>query len=361
MKMLCIACLSILLQGAVFGAFGSLALRGRLVRLDAVKAGIVGFLLYFSAFELVAVPMILLKCSLTLLMWVWTAVCAVVVVLAVRFCSKQWLELARELPGRLREHGAAGAAALAVVAVQCCIVARYQDTTVDATYYIGMVTTAIFTDTMERYSPLSGVGMSSFHIRYVFSAMPMNSAVWAKLLHIHALIEAKVVIPVLHVVCANLILYRLGRRMFAGADPDHAAGEKRRADVMVCFVWLLQMFCYTIYTSADFYLTRSYEGKAILGSVSIPIVLIAALRLWDDPQDRQVWPLLFLNSLSALCFTGSSIILPAALVCALVPVLVIRRQYPPHLIRKLGVCVLPQAAYLAVYLLVTQGVLTLHT
>ncbi len=69
----------------------------------------------------------------------------------------------------------------------------------------------------------------------------------------------------MNVVTANLIIYQIGKRLFDG--------NRKKADLMLVFVCVLQLFCGMIYSSGTFFFTRSYEGKAILANIAIPAVL----------------------------------------------------------------------------------------
>ena len=65
----------------------------------------------------------------------------------------------------------------------------------------------------------------------------------------------------MNVVTANLIIYQIGKRLFDG--------NRKKADLMLVFVCVLQLFCGTIYPPELFFFTRSYEGKAILANIAI--------------------------------------------------------------------------------------------
>lgn len=103
-------------------------------------------------------------------------------------------------------------AAGTVVLLQCLIVVLYKDTTVDAAYYVGTVTTSVYTDTLGRYNPFNGAILKTFQARYIFSAYPMNNAVWCRLLGVHPIVQAKVVMSCMNVIIANLIIYQIGKR-----------------------------------------------------------------------------------------------------------------------------------------------------
>ena len=97
----------------------------------------------------------------------------------------------------------------------------------------------------------------------------MHNAVWCRLLGIHPIVQAKQVMSCMNVVTANLIIYQIGKRLFDG--------NRKKADLMLVFVCVLQLFCGTIYPPELFFFTRSYEGKAILANIAIPSVLMCAV------------------------------------------------------------------------------------
>lgn len=125
----------------------------------------------------------------------------------------------------------------------------YEDTTVDAAYYVGTVSTSVYTDTLGRYNPFNGAIQKAFQARYVFSAYPMHNAVWCRLLGIHPIVQAKQVMSCMNVVTANLIIYQIGKRLFDG--------NRKKADLMLVFVCVLQLFCGTIYSSGTFSLPEA--------------------------------------------------------------------------------------------------------
>ena len=207
----------------------------------------------------------------------------------------------------------------AVVLLQCLIVIFYEDTTVDAAYYVGTVSTSVYTDTLGRYNPFNGAIQKAFQARYVFSAYPMHNAVWCRLLGIHPIVQAKQVMSCMNVVTANLIIYQIGKRLFDG--------NRKKADLMLVFVCVLQLFCGTIYSSGTFFFTRSYEGKAILANIAIPSVLMCAVWYLQEKNSRNVWIILFVTAVSALTFSGSAIIFPIVIAAGMAPAAVMNKRF----------------------------------
>ena len=219
--------------------------------------------------------------------------------------------------------------------------AAYQDVTADATHYIGEVSTSVYTDTLARYSPLTGVIQRNFNLRYDLSAYPMNNAVWCVLLGIHPIVQSKVVMSVINMLMINLLIYQIGKSFFRG--------DEKKADLMVLFVCLMQLFSFSIYTTGTFAFMRIYEGKALLANISIPAALLVSIRLWlnKDGRNKESWVLLFIAAVSALTFSGSSLIYPAVVSTAILPVMVLKKKLSYAI--SYALCMLPGFLYALVY------------
>ena len=323
MRELCLACAGFALEFIVFYAAGIVLVRILKVKGDCSLTFILGYLVYFAVFELVIVPMTLKWVSLTVAAYIWAGIMALVICAAVICTIKKQrriragqTETSSRISGSISEiiwknHSVMIILAGAVVLLQCLIVIFYEDTTVDAAYYVGTVSTSVYTDTLGRYNPFNGAIQKAFQARYVFSAYPMHNAVWCRLLGIHPIVQAKQVMSCMNVVTANLIIYQIGKRLFDG--------NRKKADLMLVFVCVLQLFCGTIYSSGTFFFTRSYEGKAILANIAIPAVLMCAVWYLQEKNSRNVWIILFVTAVSALTFSGSAIIFPIVIAAGMAP------------------------------------------
>ncbi|MBU5482326.1 DUF6077 domain-containing protein [Blautia sp. MSJ-19] len=340
MKELILACAGFVIEGVVFYAAGSVVSRILKLKADRTLTFIVGYLAYFSVFELMIVPMTLKWVSLTTAGRIW-AVLMVLCVMAAFFLGKKnekdkWRSNLQKV---WENHSIMLAVAGIAIVVQCLIVIFYQDTTLDATYYVGNVSTSVYTDTLARYNPYNGVILKKFKARYIFSAYPMNNAVWCRLLGIHPLVQTKTVMSCINVITANLIIYQIGKKMFED--------DRKKADLMVVFVCIMQLFSGTIYSAGTFFFTRSYEGKTLLANIAIPMVLLCALWLLREKTSRNVWAVLFLTAVSALTFSGSAIIFPVAIAAGMIPVVLWNRKFSG--LFYCGLCMLPSVAYAIVF------------
>lgn len=377
MRELILACIGLVLEFIVFYAAGSLLVRALKIKADSSLTFILGYLVYFAIFEIVAVSMTLKWVSLTKATYIWTGVMVLVVLTAMIWAMKSKAKRRLDMhsqevlgkpqndgsiriqtePARIterisdvwRNHSVMLLAAGIVVLLQCLIVVLYKDTTVDAAYYVGTVTTSVYTDTLGRYNPFNGAILKTFQARYIFSAYPMNNAVWCRLLGVHPIVQAKVVMSCMNVIIANLIIYQIGKRLFDG--------NRKKADLMLIFVCVLQLFCGTIYSSGTFFFTRSYEGKAILANIAMPMVLMCAIWYLQEKHSRNVWIILFITAVSALTFSGSAIIFPIVIAAGMAPAAVMNKKFSGLV--YCAVCMIPSVLYAAVFFACRIGILTL--
>lgn len=339
MRELFLAFVSVLLQIGAWFALGNLLTRFFKIKEDAAQELVFGYLLYFALFELFTVPMTLTWAPLSVLTKVWVGVLAVLALCSAVLNGRRWLKRLGSIGRLLSEHSYFLVFAGLAVAGTCLYAVLYTGNTHDAAYYVGATNTAVYTDTLWRYNPYTGLPVTNFNTRYIFSSYPMHNAVWCQLLGLPALIETKVVMSALNVFVADLLIYLIGKRLFRG--------RKRPAVLMLCFWALLQMFSYTQYTTGAFLLTRGYEGKALLANISIPAVLYASIWFWQESRNKQLWAVLFLAALSALTFSGSSIIFPVVLAAGMLPVMILRKRLDS--LPLFVLCLIPQAIYAAVY------------
>lgn len=344
MRELIWASISFVMQMMVFFCMGSLVMWKMKLKKSLSLTFVLGYLFYFAVFEILMVPMTLLWVPLSKATLIWVGIVFVLSVFGgfLAWKGKIWQIQRKKI---WKEHSWFFVAAVAVIVLQCLLIVLYQDTTLDATYYVGLTSTSVYTDTLQRYHPYTGTLLSKFQARYVFSVYPMHNAVWCKLFGVHPLVQAKVVMAAVNVLATNGVIYNIGKKLLKE--------QKKQADLMLCLVAFLQMFCATIYTSGTFFYTRLYEGKAILANISIAMVLYCGIYFRQNTEDKQVWVLFFISSLSAVAFSGSAIIMPAVIGAAVVPVILLKKQF-----KKLfyyGLSILPSVLYAAVYISEKMG------
>lgn len=340
-----------LLQILAFLSLGTLVLKGmKKEKVTLSLAAVTGYFVYFALFEVIGLVMTFTYQSLTTLTYVMSGILAAAILAAVIWGGKDWLRQIRGIREALREHSWMFLLLAAAVLFQCYAVAVYSDASADAAYYVGIANTAVYTDTLQKYSPYTGAALSKFMARYVFSCYPLHNAFVSRLTGIPVILQARTVMPVVNALVANLIWYGIGRCLFPGKS-------RKQADLFVVFVCVIQLFCDTIYQPGTFFFTRLYEGKAILANLVLPMILCCSLRLYRNDRDKTIWIDLFFCNLAAVGFSGSAMIAAAACSAAVLPLIFLRKRF--RLAAPYLVCLLPLACWYGAYYLAKIGVLSL--
>lgn len=311
----------LLLHFLVFLSIGTLLLKFlKKEKFSISLAVLLGYFGYFSIFEVICLPLVFMQRSLTCLSYIMIVLLGAAVVAACVAGMRTWIGQAKTIPAILRDHSLMFLVLLAVVAFQCYFVAVYYDGSADAAYYVGVASTSAYTDTLGTYNPYTGKILKNFNIRYVFSCYPLHNAFVAKMTGLPAIMQARTVMAVVNAVIANILYYRIGCLLLAKKS-------RKYADLMVVFLFVINLYCNSIYLPASFLFLRLYEGKSVLANIIFPMVLYCSVRLYQEEEDRLVWIYLFLCNLTAITFSGSSFMAVFACGAAILPIICLRRKW----------------------------------
>ncbi len=220
----------------------------------------------------------------------------------------------------------------------------------DDAYYVVESLIAQEAGVMYRILPLTG-GSTGLDVRHALAVFPMWVAFVAVKAGIHATIVSHVVMPLVLIPLTYLLYYEIGRLLF---------GRGESLPVFMVIMALFQIFGnVSIYTSETFFLTRTWQGKAVAGSLVIPAVIWVFLQIYDKSVEKRrtdagVWILLVcINMTAGVC---SSI--AVFLVCILAALTafclaVVHRDF--RLLFQAGAACIPNVVYMAVYVLVAYG------
>lgn len=338
-----------ILQLFVFFEFGSLFFRVSHSKPDSVTMTMfTGFILHFVLFGIVALPAIFTQRSLSFLTYLWIGIVEVISILSWLLCFKQWCILLPQSFRNLRHHSWMMILLAVVVFLQMWIVFTHIDATADASYYIGKVTTDVYTNTMGCFDPYTGSKLTVLDSRRVIACFPEYNAVISQFFHIHPLKQAKLIMPEIIIIFANILYYHIGLLLFDG--------DKKRADGLVCFAFLINFFSNTIYTSSTFLLTRTYEGKSILANVVIPAMIYCFLLFWQEQNRMFSKYLLLIVCLSSCIFSSSSmLIVPVGVTAGMIPWILKERKW--KYLKWYFLYILPNMIVAVLYFLASKGIL----
>ena len=321
-------------------------------RFSITRSVFTGFFLYYTMFTACCIPVMLRWRPLSMLSGIWSGVCIAVIILSAILNRKHIVRLAAETAESMSHKWLFIIGLSAVAAAEVIIIACNYQFTLDASYYVANVTTSLQTDTMNIYDPYTGDWLDHFEMRYFFATYPMNDAVMCQVFHIHPLLWTKTTISGVSVILTNMMYYMIADRLMKGS--------RFKIFMMTFFAGVMNFFFITIFTASNFLVTRTYEGKCLLGNVVLPGVLYVYIRLLDDQKDRTSWIMLFLIGLGAPVLSSSSnMLLPAMIAVTCFPLAVIKKDW--KVIPKSIACMIPCVVLLLAYVAYVKGMFVFYT
>ncbi len=184
----------------------------------------------------------------------------------------------------------------------------------DDAYYVVQSVLADQTDTMNRILPYTGYS-TALDFRHALATWPLWIAFVSRITGIHAAIMAHTILPIILIPAHYFVASLIGLHLF-----------RRRRDLnllFLCFLCLLSLYGnVSIYTPETFFLMRTWQGKALVGSLTIPLLCYVLLLFaaseknaaWVQESGRERycrWLLLWMVNITSGFFSTSGILLIA--------------------------------------------------
>ncbi len=246
---------------------------------------------------------------------------------------------------------------LALVGFQLYKSVAYASFDGDDAYYVVESLIAQQADTMYRILPYTG-RPTDLDVRHVLAVFPMWIAFVAVRSDIHSTIVSHVVMPLVLIPLTYFVYYEIGKRIFVRTE---GAGSKENLPIFMILMALFQIFGnVSIYTNETFFLTRTWQGKAVVGSLIIPAVLWLMLWIYEEIRKKQradmgLWFLLVCVNMSAGICSSIAVFLVSFLIALTAFVFMIAERDFKMLLKFGAVCV-PNIVYVGLYLAIGRGV-----
>lgn len=304
-----------------------------------------GFMLYFSAFQLIAFPMKYFGAPLALLTLCWVGIVCAAVICAAVFRRKK---ITASLAGAGR--ALADEKTLLVFVLLFAAFALFLGLNIDhisdydAGYYIGLPASSLVSGTIERMNPNTGKMLAEPHSFYLLNTGTVHSAVVCRASGISPLVEEKFTFTIIISLIFDLFLYKAGRFLFPKKRRSFAAFFAAAAETVL-------FFSFSISGVSHYFAYRTYEGKSICSFLYMTAVFVFFLDVYRNEVSPWGWTGLALCSASACVFCNSAIILVPALTGALLlPTLLARRS--ARSFASAVLCLMPAAFWMGIYVLV---------
>ncbi len=370
MKILALAAAALVYQLFLFLCLGSVVmhLRGK-KDYSLSSAALQGYFVYFTLFEVICLPLEVLLVPLRTLALTAGVLSLAAIAAGLYFGYPCWIRAMNSLRYRLKLHGPLVVIMLAVLAASLVFVLLYSDASADSGWYVGTASTALATNTIGRFDPSTGDSILAFKARYALNCYPFHSAVICSLIKgLPVIVQTRSVMSVINVLMSYIAVYLLGCTLFRDSDERRekirsirnrpGSYSRRRADLFVCIVFLVNVFSSTIYMPGIFLLLRSFEGKSIIVNLVLPAVLTVCAGLWRETEEGSYRDLFWIMG-AAVCFSASSIMAVILACSAVLPLIASRGKWKD--LPALLLAILPALAWMILYYLIQHGTIALST
>lgn len=263
------------------------------------------------------------------------------------------------------------AVVFALLAFQLYKAAAYASFDGDDAYYVVESLIAQQADVMYRILPYTG-RPTDLDIRHALAVFPMWVAFIAKRSGIHATIVSHTIMPFVLIPLSYLVYYEIGKRLFRGEN----------LSIFMILMGMFQIFGnVSIYTNETFFLTRTWQGKAVAGSLVIPALFWMFLSIYDGKkewkdkrqsdtrgragsgrkmrkchEDAGLWfVFVCINMTAGVCSSIAVFLVCILMALTALALAVTERNY--KVILKMGAVCIPNVIYMAVYVIVAYSYL----
>ena len=306
------------------------------------KMLLAGFMMYFSLFQLTALPMKLKKQRLSRLSAIWLVVLILIWAAAILLRRRCLREAFTGAWKTCREHpwcvtGLISALSLCVLlGLNVNHISDY-----DAGYYIGLPTSSVYSDTIERVNPYTGKRKSTFNDFYFLNTNTIHSAVIYQKLKLHPLIEEKFTLTMTLTLLFCVILYQAALYLFHG--------DQKKAVLTGVLSMLVLLFSYSLSGVSHYFAYRTYEGKSITAYLYMAAVFLFFLAVYYEKDKWWGWCGLFFSALSSAVFCNTAIyVVPGLIGILFLPDLFQVKVWKNRLM--LPLVLLPSVMWIGLYL-----------
>ncbi len=325
--------------------------------MEGIQGGLVfrwvgGQFLLWAGFQLISVPLILQEKNFSQLVWgFWLYMGALMLMAAGRGIRR----IQRRVPISLVSGGKGKQVSEIVLwvifagllAFQLLQAVRLAYADGDDAYYVAISSMTQDADTM--YLKIAYTGETTMlNFRHSLAPFPIWTAFLARVSGMQAVTVAQVILSAVLIAMSYGIFYLLGVRLF-----PQKGGQ---LPLFLIFTEILVLFGdYSFYTAENFMIARSRQGKAALGNIVIPFLLLLLLIIMKKFQEAERVPVrcyVLVGAAAAaacLCSTlGALLICMAVGVAGLLAAVCYKRF---RCLIPLAICCMPCVCYALLYLL----------
>lgn len=286
---------------------------------------LLGCMVYFGVFQIVALPMKIGQLPLKYLTLTWVGILGAVFLFDIIRRRKILFRAFKNCFSDRKKTAAVCVFLLAAGGLALVLgmnVNHISD--FDAGYYIGLPVSSVYSNTIELMDPYSGQMLSSPDSFYILNTNTVHSAVIFQALNLHPLVEEKFSMTVALSVVFCLFLYKGGQLLFQ---------ENRRKALMFLGLSVLALlFSYSLAGVSHYFAYRTYEGKAITSYLYTTGIFVFFLGIFREKEEKWGWAGLLFAALGGAAFCNTAIfVIPVMISALIVPWILLERKWKAFL------------------------------
>ncbi len=261
-----------------------------------------GIISIISLFQLFAVPTILTTRNFTPVFYVWVFVIIGLCIVSCIYNRALFYNIVKEFFFSFNRIPFISILAIILIIYQVYYVTVHTHTDADDAYYISLALETLSTGKMNLFNPYNGFEAISLNARYALSSYNHFVAAISKFVSIHPTIIFHTVIPFVFTILAYVVYALIANKLF---DCD-----KVKTGYFLFFLSILNIFGgHSVYTSSSFLLLRIWQGKAVLVSIIIPLLLYHLLNVIKNTASTLDWLRLFIINFAACAVSSMGVYL----------------------------------------------------
>lgn len=237
---------------------------------NIILAFVLGYIVEFAVAQLISVPFIFKGKTLTELVNLYTIIIVALSVLSFLINIWRIIDIIKELISNIKKMPILLTALLVVlIGLQLFTLVKYGHIDEDDAFYVATATTSVQTDTLFKYSAMTGTENPTEQVlmRYRLGPFPLYYAIMSKVLDMHPAIVAHFILPLIFVPIVYMIYWLFANEFFKESKKD--------AVLFMIFICFLHIFSY--YSGKNnfiFVLLRMWQGKAVLANIILPLTIL---------------------------------------------------------------------------------------
>lgn len=308
-----------------------------------------GFFIYSVSFWMIGFPMKLFKVTVTKIGIVWIFLLVMSLSIIIWRLHDALKDDWKHRINRVWQHKWVSLGIVVVVLVELIYieVQSVPGSPLDASYYIGEVSSAVFHNMAGVADPHSGAELSKFHMAYVIETYQLHSSVMCRLFNIPPLVEVRTVMAGIAVILYNIVLFQIGKCLFGRCY--------WKIFLLLAGVGIICFFSSSTFVPGAFLMARAFEGKNFLANIFIPAVFLFFLQLVDGERQCQcVWIGMFLAISASYTYSMSALFLMPVLLCGVFPPLIFHKR-SRETVMNAFICMIPCILMVIFYIGVLKG------